>query len=265
LGAALAFYTLLSGAPFALFVLLVLSKFMSQQDVENRMLDAAQQVMGARGAQAVQTLITSSQKTHHGTVAAIFALITLAFGASGVFVELRDDLNKMWDAHRRRNGIFGVVLQRVFSFALVLAAGCMVLLSMLASATVAVIANHFREAVPIPAWVLVGANFVLSFAVLTLVFALIYRFVPDLVLPWRTLWTGAIVSATLFVIGKGLLALYFSEAGVGSAYGAAGSIIAIAFWIYYSAQIFLLGAEFTYLWGRRHAPPPMARQKPRAA
>lgn len=256
LGAALAFYTLLSGAPFALFVLLVLSKFMNQQAVENKMMSAARQILGANGARAVRTVITATHKTHHGTLAAVIALATLLFGASGVFMELRDDLNRMWDGRTRETGILGMILQRVFSFVLVLAAGGMVLASMLAGAAVAVIANSFRRAIPVPAWTLEVANFVVSFVLLTILFLLIYRFVPDLTLPWRTLWTGAAVSALLFVIGKGLLALYFTEAGVGSAYGAAGSIIAIALWVYYSAQIFLLGAEFTYLWGRRHPPVP---------
>ncbi len=137
----------------------------------------------------------------------------------------------MWDGRTRETGALEMILQRVFAFMLVLAAGCMVLVSMLGAAAVAVLADYFRHSVPVPAWALELANFVVSFGLLTLLFLLIYRLVPDLVLPWRTLWTGAAVSALLFVIGKGLLALYFTEAGVGSAYGAAGPIIAIALWI----------------------------------
>lgn len=265
LGAALAFYTLLSGAPFALFLLMVLSKFMNRKEVETKMLSGAAQMFGSNGARVVESIVNSSHRAHHGTLALALALATLMFGASGVFMELRDDLNKMWDARRSSSGFLSIVLQRAFSFILVLAAGCIALASMLAAAAVAVIAAHFKQSVPVPDWALEIANLVVSFGLLTFVFLLIYRFVPDKRLPWRMLWTGAATSAVLFVLGKGLLAMYFTKAGVGSAYGAAGSIIAIALWIYYSAQIFLLGAEFTYLWCTRRNPPPAVREKLRAA
>lgn len=265
LGAALAFYTLLSGAPFAVFVLLLLSKFMSRKAVEAKMLSGAGQMFGTNGARVVRAILDSSHRGNHGTLALAIALATLLFGASGAFMELRDDLNTMWEAGKRRSGWIAIVLQRAFSFVLVLAAGAIALLSMLAAAALAVIAAHFKQAVPVPEWLLEVANLVVSFVLLTIVFLLIYRFVPDRRLDWKTLRTGAAASAILFVIGKALLTLYFTKAGVGSAYGAAGSIIAIALWIYYSAQIILLGAEFTYLWGLRRNPPPQARETLRAA
>jgi membrane protein len=271
LGAALAFYTLLSGAPFAVFLLLLLSKFMNQQTVEDKMMSAAQQIFGDRGSLLVQSILDSAHHAHHGNIALIIALVTLLFGASGVFMELRDDLNKMWDARERTKGIWGIIVQRAFAFLLVLAAGVIALVSMLASTAVAFVAKEFSHAIPIPPWALEIANVVVSFSLLTLVFLLIYRYVPDLRLPWKPLWTGAAVSAILFVIGKGLLALYFSKAAVGSAYGAAGSVVVISLWIFYSAQIFLLGAEFTYLWGKQHPPhgdvrnPPPARRETRQA
>ena len=254
LGAALAFYTLLSAAPFAIFLLLILSKFFARQEVEANMVNGAQQLMGPRAASFVRTLLTSSRHTTHADLASGVALFTLLFGASGAFIELREDLNKMWDAREKTRGILGIVVQRIFGFILVLLTGCLLVVSMLATAALSVVADSIRQSIPVPPVVLEAANFIVSFAVLTLVFALIFRFVPDLTLPWKSLWRGAAASAVLFVVGKALLGFYLSKAAVGSAYGAAGSLIAIAFWVYYSAQIFLLGAEFTYIWSKDSTP-----------
>jgi len=253
LGAALAFYTLLSAAPMLVFLLLAVSSFYGQEVVQDKIIYITQTIMGPNAATVVQNVLASAQQHGHRT-AGIVALITLAFGASGAFTELRDDLNKMWDARSRRRGILGIVIQRAFAFLLVVSVGVLMIVLMVASAVVGVIGGFFQSMLPFPAFLLDVANFLVSFAVFTLVIALIYRFVPDLVLPWRALWTGAAVSAVLFVIGKGLVGWYLAKAGVGSAYGAAGTLIAIAFWVYYSAQIFLLGAEFTYVWSGRGSP-----------
>lgn len=251
LGAALAFYALLSGAPLLLFILLMLSAFFSQEAIGQKIVAFAQDMMGHTGGTVAHGILQNAQKAHHGTLAAVIAFITLLFSASGAFVELRADLNKMWDARPKKNGIVGMILQRAFAFLLVIAAGVLLFASMLATTTLSLVARYFGGAAPVPSWALGIANFIVSFAVLTSVFVLVFRFVPECRLPWKNLWTGAAVSALLFVIGKAVLGVYLSKAGVGSAYGAAGSLIAIAFWIYYSAQIFLMGAEFTYVWSRR--------------
>ncbi len=251
LGAALAFYTLLSSAPLLLFILLALSAFYGQQAVEERIVYYAQTMAGDTAARLAQTILESARRPSHGTLAGLIAFGTLLFGASSAFAELREDLNKIWDARPRANGIRGLVIQRAIAFLLVIGAGAIMFILMVLTTVVSLISNFFSQAIPVPPIVLGAANLVVSFVVLALIFALIYRFVPDLVLPWRVLWTGAAVSALLFVVGKALVGLYLVKAGVGSAYGAAGSLIAIAFWIYYSAQIFLLGAEFTYVWSGR--------------
>jgi membrane protein len=252
LGAALAFYTLLSAAPLLVFLLLAVSTFLGRNSVEQHMVQYANNMLGEAGANLISTIFSSAHKAHHGTLAWVIAILTLLFGASGVFSELRDDLNKMWDAHPGRRGIWGIVMQRFFAFVLVLAAGLLVFALMLMSTALAFVAGFLRNDLPIPTPLLDAANFVFSLVVLTLVFVLVYRYVPDCRLPWKVLWTGAIVSAILLAIGKALLGWYLGRAGVGSAYGAAGSVIAIAFWIYYCAQIVLLGAEFTYVWSREH-------------
>jgi membrane protein len=254
LGAALSYYTLLSAAPLLVFILLLVSYFYGHQQVYDKIVYYARTVAGDTAAQFADTLLSATRKPAHGLLAGVIAIVTLLFGASGAFSELRDDLNKMWDARPRRTGVWGMVMQRVFSFLLVIAAGALLFASMILTTVISVIQKTFSSIVPVPPMVLEIANFIISMAALTVVFVLIYRFVPDLVLPWRVLWTGAAVSALLFVIGKALLGFYLAKAGVGSAYGAAGSVIAIAAWIYYSAQIFLLGAEFTYVWSGRAQP-----------
>ena len=251
LGAALAFYTLLSAAPLLIFFLLAVSLFYGTKAVEREIIDYIHAMIGLTAAQLTESLLESARRPDHGTLAGLIGLATLMFGASGAFAELRDDLNKMWDARPPRAGIAGVLMQRIFAFLLVLVSGALLFGLMLISTAIAFIRRFFGDVIDVPPAVLDAANFVLSFAILTVVFALVFRFVPDRRLPWRVLWIGATVSATLAVIGKALLGWYLGRAGVGSAYGAAGSIVAIAFWLYYSAQIFLLGAEFTYVWARR--------------
>jgi membrane protein len=251
LGAALAFYTLLSAAPLAVLALLIGSMFVGRETAQGRIASFGSEVLGPAGAAALNSILVHARQPRQFNIAAAIAICALVFGASSAFLELRDDLNRMWDAHPKSSGLIGIILQRFFSFLLVLAAGAVLIFSMLATAAVSVIARFFNNVVPVPAWVLESANFAVSVVLLTAIFLLIFRFVPDLALPWNALWPGALASAILFTVGKAVLGLYLTRVGVGSSYGAAGSIIAVAFFVYYAAQIFLLGAEFTYLWARR--------------
>src|SRR5262249_50590311 len=148
----------------------------------------------------------------------VVAVVMLLFGASGAFLELHEDLNKMWDARSRRTGLMGMILRRAFAFVLVVASGVLLFASMLASTALSVVGKYFSSIVPVPLPILDLANFLISFGVLTLLFALIYGYVPDCRLPWRDLWIGAAVSALFFVIGKALLGVYLARAAVGSAY-----------------------------------------------
>lgn len=254
LGAALAFYTVLAVAPLFVFLLAILSSVLDKSSAEPSLLRYTQTMVGQSGANLVATFLNQVRKPANGLTTNLLAALVLLFSASSVFGELRDDLNKMWDARPPGSGVRGMFLQKLFSFVLVLASGVVVLASMLATTGVSILARNFQGRVPMPRLVLETVNTIVSFAILSLVFALIYRFVPDCRLPWRTLWSGAAVSALLFVIGKAVLGYYLRRTGVGSAYGAAGSVIAFALWLYYSAQIFLLAAEFTYVWGKRLTP-----------
>jgi membrane protein len=248
LGAALALYILLSAAPMLLFFLLAVSGLYGADAGERGIVGYVTTFMGAAAGQLTHTFLSGVHRPSHGVLAGGFAIATLLFGASGAFVELRFDLNKMWEARPPRTGTTELVLQQTFGFLLVLAAVALLFGLMLLSALASFLARFFGH---LPGALLAIGDFLISFGLLTLIFALIYRFVPDMVLSWKVLWTGAAVTGALFVITKMLFALYLGRTGLASAYGAAGSLIAIALWIYISAQIFLLCAEFTYLWSQR--------------
>jgi len=254
LGAAIAFYALLALAPLVVFLVVIVSGIFGTPAAERRVVQDAYILMGNLGANTVQDLLASTRKPAQGAIASALATLTLLVGASAVFSELRDCLNSIWGVRPRTGGLRAVCVHKMFSFMLVLAAGLLLLISMLATTVVSLFGHFLGDLITVPTFLLESVNFVLSLGMFTAVFALIFRFVPDLVLPWRLVWRGAAVSALLFALGKTVLGLYLSWASVGSAYGAAGSLVAIAVWVYYSAQIFLLGAEFTYVCGEVYFP-----------
>ena len=246
LGASVAFYTLLSFAPLLVLTVAVLALVFDQKTAQNGLVDQARQMIGNRGADTVTSLLAAAHKPSTGIFSSIIAFVTLLFGASGVFVELRDALNIIWDAKPKdASGFMGMLKQRLFSFGMVLSVGFLLLVSLLISAGLAVLGKFFSHLLPLPAFVFQLLNFVVSFAVITLLFALLFKYVPARHIPWREVWIGAVGTAILFAVGKLLLGLYLGKAGVGSAYGAAGSLVAVIVWVYYSAQIFFFGAEFT--------------------
>jgi membrane protein len=206
----------------------------------------------------VKGIIDQSQKPASGVLASIMGLITLLFGASGVFGELRSALNTIWDVKpTTEGGIWTIIKQRFFSFGIVLAVGFHLLVSLVISTALAAIGKYFDGFLVMPEFVMDTLNFIISLAGITVLFALIFRYVPDVKIPWKDVWTGAFVTALLFTIGKSLIGLYLGKAAVGSAYGAAGSLVVILVWVYYSSMIFLFGAEFTQvLSSRAHAQTP---------
>ncbi len=267
LGAALAYYSLLSIAPLMILIVAICGIVLGRSSAERQVLEQTRQLMGPSGANTLQSLIDNAHHAGSGFVATIIALVTLLFGASGVFLELRESLNNIWDAPPQPGGGWrGMVKQRLTSFAMVLALGFLLLASLLLSAGFAVVEKFARDFVPLPAAILAEvANFVVSLFALAVLFALIYKFVPNVPIDWRDVGIGAAVTAFLFTIGKSLLAVYLSTAAVGSTYGAAGSLVALVVWVYYSAQIFFFGAMFTRVyaesygsktWRSRRAQPP---------
>ena len=256
LGASVAFYTLLSLAPLLILTAAVIALVFSKETVHNQLVDQARQMMGSRGADIVNSLLANAQRPSSGIFASLIAFLTLLFGASGVFIELRAALNTIWEAKPKTDaGWKGMLKNRLFSFGMVLSIGFLLLVSLVLSAALAFLGKFFGQLVPIPPIVLEAANFVLSFAVITGLFALMFKFVPAVRVSWRDVRIGAIGTALLFTVGKSLLGLYLGKASVGSAYGAAGSLVAVIVWIYYSAQIFFFGAEFTRVYADSHPHP----------
>jgi membrane protein len=246
LGASVAFYTLLSFAPLLVLTAAVVALVFTQEQAQDGLIDEARQMIGDRGADTVKSLLANAQKPSSGVFASVIAFVTLLFGASGVFTELRDALNMIWDVKpENESGWLGMVKQRLFSFGMVLSVGFLLLVSLIISAALAFIGTFLGHVMPIPAFALEIVNFLISFGVITFLFALMFKFVPAAYISWQDVRVGAIGTALLFTVGKMLLGVYLGKAGVGSAYGAAGSLVAMVVWVFYSAQIFFFGAEFT--------------------
>lgn len=251
LGASLAFYTLLSLAPLLLFVLAIVSFAFGQTTARAWILQETTQFVGVRGADTVRTLL-AAQQHHSGILAGLVGFVTLIAGASGVFSELHDALNTIWDVPPPQGSTWkGIVKNRAFAFGMVLTVAFLLLVSLVVSTALATVSKYFSSLIPFPAALLVVANFFLSLFAIACLFALIFKYVPNARISWRDVWTGSIFTSVLFTIGKSLLAVYLGMAGVGSTYGAAGSLVAVIVWVYYSAQIFLYGAEFTWMYAQQ--------------
>jgi membrane protein len=264
LGASLAYYSLLSIAPLLILIVGICGIVFSKSTVEQDLLRQVQSLMGNAGAKTLETLIENARHTGSGIFATVIAFITLLFGASGVFNELRDSLNTIWEVPRRQSsGWRSMVWRRLVSFGMVLGLGFLLLMSLIASAALSVAERFFTSFVPLHTAIWSeAANFFASLAAIAILFALIFKFVPEDHIHWRDVTVGAAVTAILFAIGKALLALYLGTAGVGSTYGAAGSVVAFVVWVYYSAQIFFFGAIFTKVYADSYGP--RARQQRQA-
>jgi membrane protein len=256
LGASLAFYTLLSLAPLLVIVIAVAAFVFGREAVQGQLAWQIQTLVGPNAAQAVRALIQGAKKPATGAIATILSLLTLLFGASSVVMELYDALNTIWHVPSpNTSGIAGsfwsFAKDRMFSFALVLGAGLLLLGSLLWSTWIALMGKLFGSFLPIPEFLWHLANFVVSFLAITLVFGAIYKIVPRVHLTWSDVLVGASVTSLVFTIGKQLIALYLGKESFASTYGAAGSLVMLLVWVYYSAQLFFLGAEFTKIYTKR--------------
>jgi membrane protein len=249
LGASVAFYSILSFAPLLVLITAVIAFVFGHESAQGALINEARELIGERGADTVQTLLKNAQKPASGVFASLVAFVTLLFGASGVFSELQDALNLMWDVKTQTgSGFRGMIRQRLFSFGMVLSVGFLLLVLLILSAGLAYIGRSFGQLVTMPPFILQTINFVVSFAVIAGLFGLMLKYVPAVKILWTDVLVGAVGTALLFTIGKQLLGLYLGKASVASTYGAAGSLVAVVVWIYYSAQIFFFGAEFTHVY-----------------
>jgi membrane protein len=213
-------------------------------------------LLGPEGAKVIQAVVQSAYKPGTGLIATLLGLVTLAIGATSVVVELSDALNTIWRVPTPDGdkglvaGIRRIVKERFYSFAMVLGIGFLLLVSLVLSAWLAAMGRFFRSFLPAPEPILEAATFLISFMVITALFAAIYKLLPAVRLEWSDVIIGASVTSLMFTIGKQLVGLYLGKAGFGSTYGAAGSLVVLLVWVYYSAQLFFLGAEFTKVYTR---------------
>jgi membrane protein len=239
-------------APGLIVIIALAALLLGQQAAQGQIINQVQDLIGFAGAQAIQAAIESARSAGGSLVATSLGVVTLLFGLWGVFGELQDALNTIWGVTARPwRGVIGAIKDRFWSFAMVVGIGFLLLVSLAASAWLAAVGKFFAQVSPLPVAVMETANALLSFVTITLMFAVIYKLLPDVRITWRDVWVGAAVTALLFTIGKSLIGLYLGRSTVASVYGAAGSLIVILLWIYYSAQVVFFGAEFTKVYSRR--------------
>ena len=252
MGAALAYYAVFSLAPLAILTLSLLSVIFERAAARRDMLAQLSMVLGKEGTATVDAILTAASSEHSGTFGTMIGFAVLIFGASGVFAELQDSLNTIWEVPTKSCGtVWCFIKERFPSFAMVFVIGFLLVVSMLISAAVAGANKFLSGYVTGFGWAWECLNFVISFGVITAGFAILFRVLPDAPIGWRDVALGATVTALLFLLGKFLLGLYIGRSAIGSTYGAAGSLVVVLLWVFYSAQIFFFGAELTRAYTKR--------------
>jgi membrane protein len=251
-GAALAFYTVFSLAPILILSIAIAGLFYGEEAARGEIFAQVKDLLGADAAAAIQAMIQSASRPGAGLIATVIGLVTLCIGATTALAELKDGLDQIWKAPpERTSGFWYFVRKRLLSVGLILSLGFLLLVSLVFSALVSALARTWGPA-DATSMVLQGVNFVFSFALVTLLFAMIYKILPSVHIAWKDVAIGSLITAALFSVGKALIGVYLGNSAVASSYGAAGSVILVLVWVYYSAQIFLLGAEFTKVYAHRY-------------
>jgi len=253
MGAALAYYTVFSIAPLLLIVISVAGLVFGQEAARGEIMAQLGDLMGADAAGTVERLLVSVSEPAQGAFATALGLVLMLLGATTVFGELQSALDRIWRAPARESsGLWNLVRTRLLSFGMILAIGFLLIVSLIVSAALSALGRWWAPL--FGAWevLLQGLNFAVSFGLITVVFALIYKIIPRVDIQWHDVWIGAAVTSLLFSIGKLLIGLYIGKSSVASGFGAAGSLVVILLWVYYSAQIFLMGAEFTWIYAHRY-------------
>lgn len=247
MGAALAYYTMFSIAPLLLIVISMTGLIFGQEVARGEIIGQLNNLMGEQGVLAIQTLLKSINQPVEGITATAIGIILLLVGATTVFAELQNSLDRIWKAPARTgSGIWHLIHARLLSFGMIMGIGFLLMVSLIFSAGLAAISKWWSST--FAGWIIVISvfNFVLSFVLTTGMFAMIYKIMPRVTIRWNEVWIGATITAALFTIGKWLIGIYIGQSAIASGYGAAGALLALLIWIYYSAQIFLMGAEFTW-------------------
>ena len=271
LGASLAYNTLFAISPILLITIAIAGTVYGPDAVRGQIVGEIDHLVGRQGAEAIQAILQGAHQSHTGTLAVVIGTITLVIAASGAFLELQYALNTIFrvKADPKKSGLKRLILSRLRSFGLVVSIGFLLLVSLIISAAVTALSARIQRGVVGGPTLLRVLDIALSLSISTLLFGFIYRMLPDVRLAWRDVWIGAFGTALLFSVGKFLIGLYLGHSSVASSYGAAGSVVVLLVWVYYSAQVILLGAEFTrvyaeYREGRVPPPNHLARRDPSA-
>jgi membrane protein len=253
LSAALSFYTLFSLAPLLTIAVAIAGLVVDETVVQDEMLGQFKDLIGAPGADAIANMLKSASQPVQGTIPTVVSLVTLIIVSMGMFSELQDALNLMWRVTPKKNAaLWGAIKSRFFPFMLVIGTGFLLLVSLILSAVLAALSKFILQVLPGPQVILIFVDVAVSLPVITLLFALMFKVLPDGYIAWMDVWLGAVVSGTLFIIGKWVIGLYLGSTAMASMYGAASSFMIILAWVYYSALIFFWGAELTCVYAHEY-------------
>ncbi len=253
LSAALAYYTIFSLAPLLLIATALAGLFLGEEAVHGELTNQLRVLLGKDGAEAVNSMVANARKPTTGVLATIAGVVALLLGASGVFTELKSSLNLIWHSTPKKSaGVWGFIRDRLLSFAMMASIGFLLLVSMLVNAAISMVSTFFGERLGIPPSLLQVSYTLASLVLSTLLFALIFKVLPEKKIEWRDVWVGAAVTAVLFSIGRLLIGIYLGSSSLLSVFGASASVILILVWTYYSSAIVFFGAEFTEIFARTH-------------
>jgi len=253
LGAALAFYTTFSLAPLLIIVIAIFGVILGKETVQVEILRRAQELIGPQGAAAVKMMIGAAYRPGSGLPATIIGILVILIGSTSALVMLKQALNIMWGARPDpKASVWNLVKGRLLSFVMILIIGLLLVLSLLLSLILSFLTGFVQNLVSVPVFFIQMADLVFSFLLITLLFAMVFKILPDVKIAWSDVWVGSAITAILFTLGKILFGMYLARSSISSAYGAASSLAIILMWVYYSAQVLFIGAELTQVYANRY-------------
>jgi membrane protein len=252
MGAAIAFYTIFAIAPLFILVLVLAGALFGPEAAHRELFGQIKGLVGDNGATAIQSILTAADKPKTSLLATILGFITLFIGASTVFIQLQQSLNAIWKVRLKTSGLQSFIRHRLLSFAALLGIGFLLLVSLIVSAALEAAGKWMGGMIPAHEVIWHILDLVISLAIITLLFALMFKLLPDVLIAWRDVWIGSFVTALFFTAGKYLLGAYLGRGSLSSAYGAAGSFVVVLLWVYYSAQILLFGAASIHVYAKQH-------------
>ena len=252
MGAAVAFYTIFAIAPLFILVLALAGVVFGHQAAENQLFHEISKLIGRNGSQSVQSILVAANRPKATLFATIVGFTMLYIGANSVFIQLQQALNAIWNVRLKCSGVRRFFKYRFVSFLALLGIGFILLVSLIISAAIDAIATWMRGFLPLQYLIWKSVDFAASLGIITLLFAMIFKMLPDVRLAWRDVWVGSLITALLFTVGKFLLGAYLGRSSLSSAYGAVGSFVVVLLWVYYSAQILLFGAAFVRVYADRY-------------